>query len=108
MRILDLTTYTKHETRFQSTAFAISGLGAATECHIATARLGPNGIIGRHPATTSQMLVVLHGEAVVSGSTNEATTIGPGQAVVWDAGEQHETRTSSGLLALIVEGSLEL
>ena len=109
MRVLDLTTIpTKQVTHFQSAAFAISGLGSTAEGHFAVAHLGPEGVIGRHPAVTAQLLVVLQGEATVSGSSDEPIAIGPGQAAVWEAGEQHETRTGSGLLALIVEGDLEL
>ena len=99
---------TREVTHFQSAAFAISGLGSAAESHFAVAHLGPQGVIGRHPAVTPQMLVVLEGEAVVSGASSEPIAIGPRQAAVWDAGEQHETRTEAGVLALILEGDLEL
>jgi hypothetical protein len=39
----------------------------------------------------------------VSGSDGEFQPIGPGEAVFWLAGEEHETETDSGLTALILE-----
>ena len=109
MRVLDLTTIpAKYVTDFQSKDFAIAGVGSAAASQFAVARLGPSGTIGRHPAATTQMLVVLQGEALVSGSGDDTLLVGPGHAVVWDDGEQHETRTELGLLALIIEGDLKL
>jgi quercetin dioxygenase-like cupin family protein len=109
VRVLDLTTIpAKHMTHFQSKDFAIAGVGSTAASHVAVARLGPGGSIGRHPAATAQMLVVLQGEAWVSGSGEDTLLIGPGQAVVWEDGEQHETRTELGLLALIIEGDVKL
>ena len=70
--------------------------------------LGAGGVIGRHATATMQLLVVMTGDAIVSGEDDRAVTIGPGTAAVWQPGEHHETRTTSGLVALVIEGQLDL
>ena len=54
---------------------------------------------------------MLTGDAVVSGGSDGSdgpVTIGPGQAAVWEPYEPHETRTTEGLTALVLEGELDL
>ena len=67
-------------------------------------RLAAGGRIVRHPATVPQILAVLEGNGEVSGSDGVAQPIGPGEAVFWEAGEEHETTSATGLTALILEG----
>jgi quercetin dioxygenase-like cupin family protein len=67
-------------------------------------RLAPGGRIVRHPATVPQILAVLEGSGEVSGADGRAEPIGPGEAVFWRAGEEHETTSALGLTALIIEG----
>jgi hypothetical protein len=47
---------------------------------------------------------VLEGSGEVSGADGVAQPIGPGEAVFWEAGEEHETTSATGLTALILEG----
>jgi quercetin dioxygenase-like cupin family protein len=68
-------------------------------------RLGPAGRIGRHPATVPQILAVLDGSGEVSGADGIFEPIGPGEAVFWPQGEEHETSSATGLTALILEGA---
>ncbi|WP_156759357.1 hypothetical protein [Microbacterium karelineae] len=59
----------------------------------------------KDPAVVAQMLIPLVGEAEVSGSGfSTSVRIGPGEAVLWQAGEDHTTISPSGLSALILEG----
>jgi quercetin dioxygenase-like cupin family protein len=67
-------------------------------------RIAPGGRIGRHPALVPQILAVLEGSGEVSGPAGSPERIAAGEAVFWAAGEVHETTTSAGLTALIVEG----
>ena len=67
-------------------------------------RLAAGGRIVRHPATVPQILAVLEGNGDVSDSDGVAQPIGPGEAVFWEAGEEHETTSATGLTALILEG----
>ena len=67
-------------------------------------RLAAGGRIVRHPATVPQILAVLEGSGGVSGADGVVLPIGPGEAVFWEAGEEHETTSATGLTALILEG----
>jgi mannose-6-phosphate isomerase-like protein (cupin superfamily) len=71
---------------------------------ISAIELGPGGVIGRHPAAADQLFVVVEGSGEVSGAGGEFHPIASGEAVAWDPGEEHETRSGSGLLAIVVEG----
>jgi len=72
-----------------SRGFSISGLRRSEQAHVAFAVLAPDGAIGRHAATVPQLFVVAEGSGW--------------DAVLWDAGEEHEAGTDAGLAALIVE-----
>ena len=69
----------------------------------------PGGVIGRHPAAAPQLLAVVEGSGHVSGADGRERPIRAGEAAQWDEGEEHETRTDTGLVAIVVESdSLEL
>jgi mannose-6-phosphate isomerase-like protein (cupin superfamily) len=65
--------------------------------------LGPNGVLGRHPAVSAQLFCVVVGEGEISGREGIAVSIKAGQAALWEAGETHETKTRTGLTAIIIE-----
>ena len=67
-------------------------------------RLAPGGGLSRHPATYPQILAVLAGSGVVSGQDGIEEPIVAGEAIFWHEGEEHETRSTNGLTALIIEG----
>jgi quercetin dioxygenase-like cupin family protein len=67
-------------------------------------RIAPGGRIARHPATHPQVLAVLAGSGNVSGPNGVHEPIEAGEAVFWQAGEEHETKSADGLTALIIEG----
>jgi quercetin dioxygenase-like cupin family protein len=67
--------------------------------------LEPGGVIGTHPATIAQLLLVISGEGWTAGPDGERIPVAAGQAVRWDAGEVHTTGTDTGLTALAVEGA---
>ncbi|HTZ06952.1 MAG TPA: cupin domain-containing protein [Gaiellaceae bacterium] len=81
-----------------------SPIRAGAPFQAAIFRLEPGGRVARHPAAVPQLLAVLEGSGVVSGADGVEEPIGVGEAVVWDEGEEHEARTETGLVALIVEG----
>jgi quercetin dioxygenase-like cupin family protein len=66
-------------------------------------RIAPGGRMARHPATVRQLLVVVDGSGWVSGRDGREEPIGAGEAVVWEPGEEHETRSAEGLTAVIVQ-----
>jgi len=112
MRILDLGSVTgRPVTAHGSRGFSVAALGLSADAHLVVVRLDPGGVVGRHPAVGRQVLAVLTGDAVVSGGSDGSdgpVTIGPGQAAVWEPYEPHETRTTEGLTALVLEGELDL
>lgn len=67
-------------------------------------RLEAGGMIGRHPASVEQLLVVVDGSGWVSGADGERRPIAAGEAAFWEAGEEHETASDEGLAAIVIEG----
>jgi quercetin dioxygenase-like cupin family protein len=67
-------------------------------------RVAPGGGLRRHPATCPQILAVLEGSGMVSGRDGIEEPIVAGEAVFWHEGEEHETRSTNGFTALIIEG----
>jgi quercetin dioxygenase-like cupin family protein len=76
--------------------------GGAVQC--AVFRLDAGGAIRRHPAAVPQILAVIAGEGEVSGADGVFHPVAAGDAVHWAAGESHETRSATGLTAVVIEG----
>lgn len=91
-----------------SKGLTVGALGITADAHLVVVQVRPGGVIGRHPAAGRQVLVVVSGDATVSGSNGVTSDIGPGEAAVWEPNEPHETRTEGGLVALVVEGDLDI
>ncbi|MFC4555084.1 cupin domain-containing protein [Georgenia faecalis] len=74
------------------------------------ARIDAGGTLGRHRAPTRQMFAVVEGTGVVSTTGYPDVVVGVGQAVLWEPGEDHETRAGTAMLVAVVEldGDLEL
>ena len=109
MRILSLEGFpARPNDAHGSTGFSVGAFGLTADAHLVVVRLRPGGVIGRHPAQGRQVLAVLVGDATVSGSYGDPVTIGPGQAAIWEPYEEHETRSETGLTALVVEGDLDV
>lgn len=90
---------------FQSSGFVISRVvHLSNETTIHCAYLDANGSIGYHPATNSQLFLVVQGQGWVRDESSERTLIKEGQAAYWDKDEWHESGTETGLVAIIVEG----
>lgn len=65
-----------------------------------------DGAIGGHEAASRQVLVVVEGRVVCS-TREETVELGVGEAVAWQEGEWHETRSLEPSRLLIVEGEWE-
>ena len=68
--------------------------------------LEENGIIGYHEARVNQILFVVAGEGYVCNEHTEYKRIQAGEAVYWQNGEWHETKTDTGLTAIVIEGEM--
>jgi mannose-6-phosphate isomerase-like protein (cupin superfamily) len=87
--------------RFESVAARVRRL--ASEAHVVVIEIGAGGTVGRHPAAAQQLFVVVAGSGWVEGGDGRREPIAPGEAVVWDAGEEHASGSERGLTALVVE-----
>jgi quercetin dioxygenase-like cupin family protein len=65
--------------------------------------LEENGIIGYHQAVVPQLLLILSGEGYVRGKKEEYFKVQIGDAVFWKKDEWHETKTDTGLTAIVIE-----
>ncbi len=74
---------------------------ARGDLHVSVAAL--DGVIGGHEAASQQLLVVLAGR-VVAATRDESVELGVNEAVEWQEGEWHETRSLEPSTLLLVEG----
>lgn len=70
--------------------------------HIGCMYLEENGIIGYHQAEVPQLLLILNGVGYVRNE-KEFFKVKPGDAVFWKKDEWHETKTDTGLTAIVIE-----
>ncbi len=89
---------------FGSEGFVHSRVARGEAFQVSLARL--DGAIGGHDAASRQLLVVLSGR-VVCATRDERLELGVGEAVEWQEGEWHETRSLEQSLLLLVEGDWE-
>jgi mannose-6-phosphate isomerase-like protein (cupin superfamily) len=73
------------------------------EANVGCMYLGEKGIIGYHQAVVPQLLLIVNGEGQVKGEQGEYVHIKAGEAVFWDENEWHETKSDSGLMAIVIE-----
>lgn len=92
-------------TQFGSAGVAIThmvqSLAAAS---VVCVRIEAGGTLGRHPAVNDQLFLVVEGSGEVSGEEGVFVPIEASHAAFWQTGEQHETRSETGLTAVIIEG----
>ena len=109
MRLLDLSDLPHRPIDAHgSRGFSVGAFGITADAHLIAVTLSPGGTIGRHPAAGRQLLVVLSGEAEVSGAEGTVRRLAAGQAAVWEPGEVHETRSPGGMSGMVVEGDLDI
>jgi quercetin dioxygenase-like cupin family protein len=90
--------------RFESQRAAVNHLARVQGAgSVVVIRLEAGGVVGRHPAVKTQLFVVVAGDGFVSGEDGADVPIGQGEAALWRAGEVHESRTDSGMTAVVIE-----
>jgi quercetin dioxygenase-like cupin family protein len=87
--------------RFESVAARVRQL--APEAHVVVIEIGAGGTVGRHPADGQQLFLVVRGTGWVAGGERRREEINAGEGVIWDAGEEHESGSDGGMIALVVE-----
>lgn len=50
-----------------------------------------------------QLLLIVAGEGWVRGNTPDTVLVRVGDAIFWEAREWHETKTDTGLMAIVIE-----
>lgn len=71
--------------------------------HVGSMYLEENGVIGFHQAVVPQLLLILDGEGYVRDDQEEYVKVQSGDAVFWEKDEWHETKTDTGLTAIVIE-----
>ena len=91
--------------RFESANVLLSPIARFTgPGQIGCFYLGPQGVVGYHQAAIPQLFLVVQGEGWVRGEAPDgAVPISAGQAAFWEAGEWHESRSDTGMLAIVIE-----
>ena len=89
---------------FGSHGFAHTRVARGDSFQVSLADL--DGAIGGHDAASRQVLVVVSGRVVCS-TREESVELGVGEAVEWQEGEWHETRSLEKSRVLLVEGVFE-
>jgi quercetin dioxygenase-like cupin family protein len=100
----------KSITAFGSTNLSMSKIiRSSGESHIGCMHLTHGGTVGGHVAPTNQLFLVTQGEVQVRSADKVHNDTDPwmevleGQAVFWKEGEWHETRTTKGATAVVIE-----
>ena len=89
---------------FGSVGFTHSRVARAETWQVSLVTL--DGVIGGHDAASRQLLVVLAGRVACS-TRDGSEELGVGEAVEWQEGEWHETRSLEQSKLLLVEGVFE-
>lgn len=91
-------------TQFDSAGVAIGRVGRfESTFQVGCFHVEPGGVVGFHKATFPQLFMVVAGAGWVRGAEPERTSIAPGQAAFWEAGEWHESGSETGMTAIVIE-----
>ncbi|MFD2042976.1 cupin [Ornithinibacillus salinisoli] len=93
----------KKITHFNSNFIMSRIINTNSQAHIGCMNLEADGVIGYHQATVPQLLLIVEGEGVVRGKEDKFITVQQGDAVFWQSEEWHETKSSNGLTAIVIE-----
>lgn len=93
----------KKITKFQSDFIMRRITRTQKDAHIGCMHLDEHGVIGYHQAVVPQLLLVVEGEGVVRGEAEKFTPVKTGDAVYWGKNEWHETKTDTGMIAIVIE-----
>jgi quercetin dioxygenase-like cupin family protein len=84
-------------------AAAVARLGRVDGAGVDVLTFGPGGLLGRHPTRLWQLFLLVSGTGWVSGSDGIHERLLPGDAVLWRPGEEHESGTDDGMVAVVVQ-----
>ncbi len=93
----------KKITQYDSNVIMRKVLMTKEPSHVGIVQLEEGGIIGYHDATVPQLLLIIEGGGWVRTSLEGKVKVTAGDVVFWEKGEGHETSTTRGLKAIVVE-----
>ena len=95
-------------THFDSNFVMSRVLETDEPAHIGCMHLEVNGIVGFHETVSPQLLLIVNGQGWVRCDSDQMAYVSVGDAVFWERGEWHETKTETGLTAIVIEsGNLD-
>jgi quercetin dioxygenase-like cupin family protein len=103
MRILELDTRPSREiAEYGSSGVRAWYLARGDGVNVVRLEIRPGGRLGRHPAGVSQLFAVVSGAGWVSGRDGKRQPVAAGQAVVWEAGEEHESGADATVMVAVI------
>ena len=96
----------KHITKFDSDFVMSRIIQTSENAHVGCMHLPVNGVVGYHEAVSPQLMVIVSGAGQVRSGHNSAVHVKAGEAVFWEKGEWHETKTETGLMAIVIESEV--
>ena len=89
---------------YGSVSARVNHVTSRTELFTACIRLRAGGRLGMHEAAMDQLFLVMAGEGEIRDAEDTVVPVRAGHAVWWQPGEMHETRSATGLSAMVLEG----
>src|SRR5690606_9528190 len=93
----------KQITKFNSDFSMALIVQTKKNAHIGCMHLDKGGVVGYHQAVVPQLLLIVNGQGYVRNEKNEYINVQSGDAVFWEKDEWHETKTDTGLTAIVIE-----
>jgi quercetin dioxygenase-like cupin family protein len=85
------------------TASQLARVGAVEGAAVDVLSYEPGAWLGRHPTRLWQLFAVVAGEGWVAGADGVRAELVAGEGVIWEPGEEHESGTARGMVALVVQ-----
>lgn len=96
----------KQITRFDSDLVMSRIIQTSENAHVGCMHLSANGVVGYHEAVCPQLMAIVSGAGQVRSGENDAVHVKAGEAVFWEKEEWHETKTETGLMAIVIESEV--
>ena len=82
---------------------ALTRVGKVDGAAVDVLAFEPGAVLGRHPTRLWQLFSVVSGTGWASGADGVPASLISGDAVLWEPGEEHESGSEDGMLAVVVQ-----
>jgi quercetin dioxygenase-like cupin family protein len=96
---------TRPITEFGSERASVTHIARGEDVDVVRIEIEAGGRLGMHLAGSPQLLIVVKGEGTVVADGGTPARVAAGTSVWWRKGELHETRSETGLTAIVVQAS---